>query len=268
MRILILTFFLSLTIIIKAHYPSDLLRIISESELIITGTIINSSEEFFKVSIDTVIYGNSKLDEINVIYKRDRSILPDFPKYNNYEVGQKLLLFLSKKNDKSEIWESTGTYDEAEMVLKNDTIFFSYYHDINSCSLSDFIKSYNVFNENFEIINEKSNTIVTQKTNDSEIFFCHYDFYVALIEVLSSRNAQNVFRKNHKWVYNRNESGFTPLNGKFHKIDHYYPFSERGKIKNGERHGWWYFFNYRIKYKNGKAVIEEYYNDDGKINNL
>ncbi len=273
----LLIFFIFCAVTVNAHYPTDLLRILLESELIVKGSVVESTENYFEISIDTIIFGEVENSIIRVKYKKDNLALGKKPKYKNYDVNQKVLLFLKYiEFGNDSIWVSTGTYAEAEMVLKNDTIHFSNYHSIEKCSFKDFIKSINTFNHYFSYsfnyhytFNHSyaytnsiyvANVKQIQKTDDV-LIHCSYEFYTELIDVLKGKNCQTVFKKNKEWQYDSENGSFHPMNGVYNSCNGLII----GKYINGRRIGLWYILGAEYIYRRGEFYKERLYYETGVL---
>ncbi len=265
MKTFLIIFFIFLTSVIKAHYPTDLLTILSKSELIVTGNVIESNNDYFKISIDTVIYGEIIKDIIIIKYKKNSLELQNAPKYKDYKINQKLLLFLKHENSSNDtIWISTGSYVEAELEINNDTIHFSPYHNIRTCSYLDFISSIEIFNYYFDYSFNESEYVVTVKqtrNTNGQLIHCYFDFYRELINILQGGNSQTVFKKNQEWQYDLENRFFHPVNGMYNNCNSIL----KGKFKKGKRTGLWYIHTNEYVYEKGEVVEERIYYENGKV---
>ncbi len=266
--ITILLIFLSLEI--KAHYPIDLLNILARSELVVTGIVTKSNNDFFWLKVDTVVYGDYREKEVMIKYKKDVAIMLEnrdiaiHPNYKDYKINQKLLIFLEHCKENDTVWVSTGTYDEGEMILSNDTIFFSDYHNIDFCLFSDFTNSLKLFDYYFVYSFDRKEYITRVKQvrkNDAQFEHCRLDFYTELINILRGDNCKNVFKKNQEWMYDFNNRFFHPVCGLYENYDRLL----KGRYKNGKRVGKWYVYNNEYHYKNGKVIKELIFNTNGKL---
>jgi hypothetical protein len=125
--ILIMIFFFENSFAFDCEFQ-ELWELIIKSDIIVLGTISSVSKSEYVFDLMDIIEGNIGQKEFLTIYKGiepNDTIQGYVPiRFQNYTVGEKLLLFL-KTDTRNNMLRNMGCYFEGELIFFNDSVSFS-----------------------------------------------------------------------------------------------------------------------------------------------
>jgi len=117
-RLILIILFLGLYSTSSAkYYRDDLYSMIIKAEEIVYGTIVEIDSKTFTLSIDSSLTSNREIIKIERFENWACA-----QRWTKYEVGQKVLLFLSKRKRK---WYSMSAGNEGELPIVENSVFLN-----------------------------------------------------------------------------------------------------------------------------------------------